>query len=519
MRHRFVLLCLIVFLIPVFPASAAGDEWSVWLYTQASGRLRQIDDGGTLDSELTLPLPPDADASGYPDTVAVSHGGTLIAYALRTNSDNAPILLVWDTELAAFIGSYAMPPNAFTSLAFVANPLIFSENDTQIAFSFYVESTGVWQLIVLDLITSDVFTLSSSDPASVSNGLNATYLMPVVRMYRGAQVHFTMLPVPSDAFSGPSYVWDTISGTITPSVAYSTFSADSLLMTGETIAADQDDRFGFSTVLDAFPMVQFNTLQVYDPDIGGVFPIYSDTEASFFMPRFIQNGERVAAYGQRSDGNPTTVVLERNGVPLGSLGMSLTSIEGVFNGFVFTTDDVVLTGDVTSSALYYTRTRDGLPATAGSFIWNSPPGEKPAIVWTSDNFALGPTTPLPWAMLAPAIAVTGTFPALGAPPLPSPTPGGVFAPPTVAPAPGGLAPGVDAYISTTEGDRLRMRGGPGLSFAIIQELPDSTRVTILEGPRSADGFVWWRIRLANSSSGWVVEAADGIRTLVPVFGS
>jgi hypothetical protein len=42
-------------------------------------------------------------------------------------------------------------------------------------------------------------------------------------------------------------------------------------------------------------------------------------------------------------------------------------------------------------------------------------------------------------------------------------------------------------------------------------------VTLLEAARSADGFVWWRIRASNGVEGWVVQEADGIPTLI-AFG-
>jgi uncharacterized protein YgiM (DUF1202 family) len=92
-----------------------------------------------------------------------------------------------------------------------------------------------------------------------------------------------------------------------------------------------------------------------------------------------------------------------------------------------------------------------------------------------------------------------------------------FAPPTVVAAPSGLAVGADAFINTTEGDRLRLRAGAGRTFAILRELENGTRVTLIEGPRAADGLVWWRVRLADGTSGWVVEAVDGVVTLVPLF--
>ena len=204
----------------------------------------------------------------------------------------------------------------------------------------------------------------------------------------------------------------------------------------------------------------------------------------------------------------------------GSYVYAPTSLWGMFDGFVFTGQSPI---DLTATDLYYEDTRNTGGDGQVALIWTSPSDEFARIVWTSDNFMIGPTEPTPWAMLgAPMLAGAGA--ALAAPPLPTPTGDAVFIPPTLAPtlaavgaAPAGLAVGADAFINTTEGDKLRMREGAGRTFAIIRELDDGTRVTIMEGPRGGDGLVWWRVRLADGTMGWVVESVDGIATLLPVF--
>ncbi|RMG80211.1 MAG: SH3 domain-containing protein, partial [Chloroflexi bacterium] len=105
---------------------------------------------------------------------------------------------------------------------------------------------------------------------------------------------------------------------------------------------------------------------------------------------------------------------------------------------------------------------------------------------------------------------------LGPPPVMSPTP-------TIAPVVGGsLRIGGLARIQTTEGDRLNIRSGPGVSFSVVDQAINGATVTILEGPRPADGFTWWRVRLPSGVEGWAVESVDdrGVRlqTLVPLGG-
>lgn len=72
-----------------------------------------------------------------------------------------------------------------------------------------------------------------------------------------------------------------------------------------------------------------------------------------------------------------------------------------------------------------------------------------------------------------------------------------------------------ARVYTTEGDRLNVRSGPGLNFEIVGRLERESTVTLLEGPRKADGLAWWRIRSADGVEGWSVERVDEEQTLQP----
>ena len=82
-------------------------------------------------------------------------------------------------------------------------------------------------------------------------------------------------------------------------------------------------------------------------------------------------------------------------------------------------------------------------------------------------------------------------------------------------APTDLVVGATATVHVTDNDVLNVRGGAGVNFAVLEELPDSTPVTILGGPVYADDFTWWRVRTPNGVEGWAVDYADGVQTLVP----
>ena len=78
-----------------------------------------------------------------------------------------------------------------------------------------------------------------------------------------------------------------------------------------------------------------------------------------------------------------------------------------------------------------------------------------------------------------------------------------------------LQVGQSAKIQT-ENSMLNMRRVPGLNHEVLQMLPHDTVVTISALPQTVDGYVWWQVCTADQVYGWVVEAVDGIETLVPL---
>lgn len=95
---------------------------------------------------------------------------------------------------------------------------------------------------------------------------------------------------------------------------------------------------------------------------------------------------------------------------------------------------------------------------------------------------------------------------------PDPEPA-VAAVPTPAPT---LEYGRRARIFTTEGDFLNQRDLPGINSEVVGQLPPGAEVVIIDGPYISDGYTWWMVRPDGGSSGWVVQEADGVQTLVPL---
>lgn len=83
----------------------------------------------------------------------------------------------------------------------------------------------------------------------------------------------------------------------------------------------------------------------------------------------------------------------------------------------------------------------------------------------------------------------------------------VATPPAATPAP--LNIGQQVEVFGTGADNLRVRSGPGTTFATLLIVADGTRFTVLEGPQDGEGLSWWRVQAEDGTIGWV--AASFIR--------
>jgi len=78
---------------------------------------------------------------------------------------------------------------------------------------------------------------------------------------------------------------------------------------------------------------------------------------------------------------------------------------------------------------------------------------------------------------------------------------------TVTPTPEPqIAIGGHVVIYGTGEDKLRCRAGPGLAEDLVIVLDEGTRLTIMDGPLSADDFEWWKIKTEDGQVGWAAGA-------------
>jgi hypothetical protein len=126
-----------------------------------------------------------------------------------------------------------------------------------------------------------------------------------------------------------------------------------------------------------------------------------------------------------------------------------------------------------------------------------------AIEWSA-------TPPSPGPGLAPAYLTVIPAPTA----TPNVTPTATIDPFAPSPTAGGLTVGGYAQITGTGGDGLRIRAAPGLSGEPVFLGLDAEVFLVQDGPREADGYVWWYIVAPydQARAGW---AAADFLTYIP----
>ncbi len=154
-----------------------------------------------------------------------------------------------------------------------------------------------------------------------------------------------------------------------------------------------------------------------------------------------------------------------------------------------------------------------------------------AIIWLGPTLACGSFAPrpLPTATIAvintpepqqteagtggPIVEITPTVALQPTDtPLAAPTP--TF---TVTPAPGtALAKGQPARIATEDG--LNLRDKPSTNGQLLTRLGGGQKVTVVDGPVSAENFTWWKIDDGQGNVGWAVQGDGETDWISPKLG-
>ena len=90
-------------------------------------------------------------------------------------------------------------------------------------------------------------------------------------------------------------------------------------------------------------------------------------------------------------------------------------------------------------------------------------------------------------------------------------PEGGLANPAWSPVPSLQAGG--AYTITAWGNDLNLRTEPSLQGKTLKNLKEGDQVAVLDGPREADGYYWWKLRTADGTEGWAVDVSGWYRRI------
>ncbi len=504
---RFAPVLLLALLPLALPAQAQPSGWSAWLFDSASGQMTGVGESGQLEAFI-LPLPPGFDR--YPRRVAAGRGGGgLFAYIAHNSQTFQGALVVSDR--AALRNSFNLPLTFSDSFEFETSEQVFSPDNGALAFGYSLEGGG-WAVIVYDTLAASVTHILRHDsPLLAVLGLEGGFgLTPVVRRFDGQDVAFTLIQAGTAAPpSSDSYTWNIASDRLTSSAGWPSLDADTLPETGDVVMSLFDPRLPANP---AFPLRQFNTLHVYEGRSGARYPFYAAPDESLTMPRFVQNGEYILVNAESLTAGNVWRLIARDGTLVGTLpsAVQISDARGLPDGFVY------LTGAFNPGAmtLVLVNTRGGV--NAGAPVWTSRPGADLTLAWAGGSGRASAYTD--WALLAEPVYAPGALPV----PAAAPTPSSLISPGQVIVGTPyltiGLVVGGSALVNTTEGDQLNVRAAPSTEAQILGRLPAGTRVSLLEGPRFAGGYSWWRVQ-AGAITGWVVESVpEGggrLQTLLP----
>jgi hypothetical protein len=259
--------------------------------------------------------------------------------------------------------------------------------------------------------------------------------------------------------------------------------ADQFPPTGETLLIVPDAHF------PAMPISPNNSLHVYDPTSQSRYPFYTADHIALMDAWFVQNGQRILLRGMQAGGQGVWLLLERDGrVTRPFLPYDRRDIHGTTRGFLYL-------------ALENEQTR--LMGCDVEAIFSDRQYWADEGRWTIVHIKNIAETYGPfmlWAQLAEPITE-----------LPPPTTIALTPYPTPAPL---MAPGDEAVVQTVGGEVLYLRDAP-VTGEIIMHLFDGMRVNLLDGPYHEDMLIWWKLRTADGTEGWAVQAFEDVTTLLP----
>ncbi len=530
MRRLWIVFGLILMLMVggLSPVTAQPAEWEAWMYNYNNGRMIRVGSDRAIYDDFTLP---GLQGNTYSTQIVVSPDGRTVLYTLNNQNNGIVTVYAYDLLQKAISASYIIPsqPNqlVYTNIDLTAGPEIFSPDSTSVAFGYTID--GEWTLIVMDLFSapgSILLQLDESDP-SMSGVAEIAIDVPMIRNYDGFVVDFNIIPAATEGFPAYNhYQYDTRTNSLSQQIYFTIPFGSFNPRNGSYVFPISD----FRTTPPDNRYQQFgehtNSLQVYQLGTNSIYPIFYTPNTEVGLPYWIQNGEKILfrTYDASTQSTDWFIMEDLGAGQIQLFTLSrLTNffpsgVQSTGNGMLMSMNANDSTATFPELASYPNQTvlmsfdtrADNLLNNSGTIVWISEQNQSYDLVWVEDNQADIRAIPPVFSPQGPSVDATtyGTLSQFAA------NLQATIGSSTPAQNAGSLTIGGQAQIFTTDGDRANMRSAASLSGQIVDRLNNGVIVTIISGPQSNDGFVWWQVQ-SGTTIGWVVESADGVRVLQP----
>jgi hypothetical protein len=458
-------------------ATSAQARWSIWVYQAESGRLLRVDNQGSVIATQ--------DIAASAQNLVIAPNGDKAAYLISSRQ-----LIVKDlnngSQIAAIgLSEIGIPHDEHDRL--LLYQAAFDESSNNLVYAEILGGLG-WQIHLYDLNSAMIrYTLRYRDAMASNFPTLHAGIIPQIQSIYGDTITFNVDPrLPIGIHS---YHWFYRGAILSETVAAPNFESAYFPYSGDIVNPLADNRFPAENEDFRFDFEQHNSLHAYVL-ANGRFPFFFDPELDLEQVWFIQAGERLLVQAYVDEIRHVWIILGRDGNEIRRQPVAGTDIVGTPDGFVYATR----VENQTAIVEVDTRTL----ANAGETLWLQPGIWR--IVWAGQN---QPENTLPaWTQLGDVQV----------------DPSGSASPdttPTLAPPPNAFRRvGMAIQIFVPDEGYLNLRDAPSSNSNVVTLLESGSRGTIISGPVTAEGFIWWEITVDNRS-GWVVESLPDSLALIP----
>lgn len=381
----------------------------------------------------------------------------------------------------------------------------FTETSSHFAIPLRNQISGDWRMIVFETATGNVVDVLARTDANMPQGFNTdTNWWPQVANFNldealnTLEVRFQFV---TEMIQMPpllqAYNWRIPPVQNTDTVMPYVFQWSPLVgfdihpMTGEILFGLWDAQNGPAPSTSAANRIH------YQPSAdAAVENIAAELGGSATLPRWLHNGDWIAYYRNNGALALHWLVMTRDGQTSLPVSPGIISVHHTPDGFLSKSTSAWRLDHTTTLAL------EGFAEPVGTTIYQ--PGTAFAVVFTSPA-----NTPFE----LPSVAEPFVQPA-GPDNLQAVPTNAVDCPP-FAPPPR-LTVGQQARVTFTDGSNLNVRVAPGGN--LLTQIAEGTVVDVIADAVCADGYLFWNIRLANATTGWAAEGANGVYFLEPFGG-